>query len=103
MANTSLSKRRRKGGYYANVRWTFNTKVRATLVAWMRKLRARIWVIAPLVALGFGVDRDPVVLAAIVLIITLLSVLVQIVVESATDRGTDESAPPGACNSERKE
>lgn len=107
MASKKVPKRPKKG-YFGDVRWTFNTRVRTTLVAWMRKLRARIWVVAPLVAMAFGVDRDPLLLATIVLMITLLSVIVQIVVESATDQddsGTDPpaSAGSGTCNSSKKE
>ena len=47
MASKKVPKRPKKG-YFGDVRWTFNTRVRTTLVAWMRELRARIWVVAPL-------------------------------------------------------
>lgn len=94
MANKKVPKKARKG-YFSGLRWAFNGEVRSTLVAWMRKLRARVWVVAPLVALALGVDKRPEMVAAIVTAVVLISAIVQLLVASATEEpDKDPAADP---------
>ncbi len=103
-----MAKKRKPKGYFGNTVWAFNSKVRNTLVAWMRKLRVRIWIIAPLAAVAFGVNDDPRWVAIIALAIVGFSVVIQLIVDSATDKDENPSNPelgdsPDAGKNEKKE